>query len=238
MKNKTLKSKLSRRTSMLVKKERDDNPESSNIQRSTLYRSESSSSTSGSTPSSSSVVPSGKRQKRHGPAVSSAWITQDPSGRGRPAAVAPQQQQEAEEAEFQLCRSLENKLVDSGVMRSQCHARDIAAQIVRGFRTDLHRTGVDEGAAFARVFGGVDGIDKIHFDIQFEDSGSTSAIADDDERDEDGTSADLAGSTTTTTTTTPYVVEWCIDLGGASAKFNRRVVVTNRGMSEDPNIEM
>ncbi|KAK9344660.1 hypothetical protein V1522DRAFT_354204 [Lipomyces starkeyi] len=234
---------------MLVKKERDDvfdrRRELQGI-RSTFYRSESSSSASGSTPSSSSVVPSGKRRKRHGPAVSSAWITQDPSGRGRPAAVAPQQQQqEAEEAEFQLCRSLEKKLVDSGVMRSRCHARDIAAQIVRGFRTDLHRRGVDEGAAFAWVFGGVDGIDKIDLDIQFEDSGS-SAIADDAERDEDVTSADLAGSTTTTTTTTAtttattntYVVEWCIDLGGASAKFNRRVVVTNRGMSEDPNIEM
>ncbi|KAK9485600.1 hypothetical protein V1527DRAFT_496574 [Lipomyces starkeyi] len=202
-------------------------------------RHKSSSSTSGSTPSSSSVVSSGKRRKRHGPAVSSAWITQDPSGRGRPAAAAPQQQQqqEAEEAEFQLCKSLEKKLLHSFVMRSQCHARDIAAQIVRGFRTDLHRTGVDEGAAFAWVFGGVDGIDKIDFDIQFEDGGS-SAIADDAERDEDVTSADLAGSTTTTTTTTTYVVEWCIDLGGASAKFNRRVVVTNRGMSEDPNIEM
>ncbi|KAK9374083.1 uncharacterized protein V1513DRAFT_470904 [Lipomyces chichibuensis] len=188
----------------------------------------SSSSASASTPSSSSVVPSVKRRKRHGPAVSSAWITQDPSGRGRPVTVAPQQQQqEAEEAEFQLCRSLEKKVVDSGVMRSQRHARDIAAQIVRGFRTDLHRTGVDDGAAFAWVFGGVDGIDKIDFDIQFEDSGS-GAIATDVERAED----------VSTTTTTRYVVEWCIDLGGASARFNRKVVVTDRGMSEDPNIEM
>ncbi|KAK9386374.1 ARS binding protein 2-domain-containing protein [Lipomyces mesembrius] len=96
----------------------EQDPESSNIQRSTLYLSESSSSAGASATSSSSVVPSGKRRKRHGPAVSSAWITQDPSGRGRPAAVAPQQQQqEAEEAEFQLRRSLDKKFADSGVMR-------------------------------------------------------------------------------------------------------------------------
>ncbi|KAK9324692.1 ARS binding protein 2-domain-containing protein [Lipomyces orientalis] len=199
-------------------------------ERYTVNRSESSSSTCVSTTSSSSAT--GKRRKRHGPAVSSAWITQNPSGRGRPATVTTQQQQqEAEETESRLRVSLERKLADSGVMRFPFHAQDIAAQIVKGFRTGLRSTGVADGAAFAWVFGGVDGIDNIDFDVQLDhsDCGIVNIKHDDDLASVDPL---FVGSTTT------YVVGWRIDLGGATAKFNRTVTVANNGMTGGPNKEI
>lgn len=168
----------------------------------------------------SQVSESGKRRKRHGPAVSSAWISPDPVGRGRPAskssndsvAVQSRQQiqQAADEVEAYLCATIQRKF--SSVM-APAYAEKVATQLVRNVRASLARSSssfsvdVPNAASFAWVFGGVDGhVENVEYTV-----------------------TRLQDSPNANPPLIAYCIEWESAIGGIHARFSKRAIIENVG---------
>ncbi|KAK9463152.1 uncharacterized protein V1516DRAFT_620171, partial [Lipomyces oligophaga] len=169
--------------------------------------------TSSTSSSPTNIVAGTKRRKRHGPAVSSAWISQDPTGRGRPpnaqtsiSSMPLQLQREGDDAELAVVQKLEEKFVNFGV--PDHHAREVATQLVRNIRAGM-RVGnsVSTSSTFSNIFGGLEGIDDIEFEVMQEPEPF-------DDGDEDGGSE-----------TTIYLIGWKTMIGGISARFDYRAIV-------------
>ncbi|KAK9481081.1 hypothetical protein V1514DRAFT_274964, partial [Lipomyces japonicus] len=160
-----------------------------------------------------------KRRKRHGPAVSSAWVSQDSIGRGRPpisensiasnnmtssgrsSSSSSSSQQKDDTTEYQIRAIVEHKLADSANLRHASHASEIAFQIVHDMRLAIQsHTASNNTASFAWVFGGTadnpSDCENVEFEVQ-----------------------DVGLLT--------YVIEWEIEVAGATAKFKKSVTITN-----------
>ncbi|KAK9454079.1 ARS binding protein 2-domain-containing protein [Dipodascopsis uninucleata] len=132
-----------------------------------------SSTASANTSSYSSSLPS--KNKRHGPAVSSSWISQEWGGRGRPshyvtAQCVPTSQRhvllEADKTEDQLRQVLSRKLATSSSLRDVSHASIVASRAVKDIRSELASAGAGQtGSSFAWIFGGLVDIQRTEFDI-------------------------------------------------------------------------
>ncbi|KAK9467196.1 ARS binding protein 2-domain-containing protein [Lipomyces arxii] len=200
---------------------------------------EHSSSSSASVVSTSSQKISGKRRKRHGPAVSSTWISQDPAGRGRPVSTGSsgsgggggtsggmsndyhhQHQQDGDQVEALVSAIVERGLRATTAFERDAHVHQVAEHVVRAFRSGFQSS--PDPAAFTWVFGGLENASEVEFAVSVERVPESGAEADvlDAFVQQQQQQQNLAHINT-------YVVSWQIEVGGAQVSFERRVDVAD-----------